>query len=53
MTSLKVIRAAACAMAVLVSGSAVADEKVVRIYNWADYVDLEVLKDFTKETGIK
>ncbi len=29
------------------------DEKVVNMYNWSDYIDLEVLKDFTRETGIK
>jgi putrescine transport system substrate-binding protein len=25
----------------------------VRIYNWSDYIDEEILKDFEKETGIK
>jgi putrescine transport system substrate-binding protein len=35
----------------LVSG--VASAKEVRIYNWSDYIDEEVLKDFEKETGIK
>jgi putrescine transport system substrate-binding protein len=29
------------------------DEKVVNMYNWSDYIDLDVLKDFTRETGIK
>jgi len=29
------------------------DEKVVNMYNWSDYIDLGVLADFTKETGIK
>lgn len=28
-------------------------EKVVNMYNWSDYIDLSVLSDFTKETGIK
>ena len=28
-------------------------EKVVNVYNWSDYIDPSVLKDFTKETGIK
>jgi putrescine transport system substrate-binding protein len=31
----------------------VASAKEVRIYNWSDYIDEEVLKDFEKETGIK
>jgi putrescine transport system substrate-binding protein len=32
---------------------AAAQEKVVNVYNWSDYVDPVVLEDFTKETGIK
>lgn len=30
-----------------------AQEKVVNVYNWSDYIDPKVLEDFTKETGIK
>jgi putrescine transport system substrate-binding protein len=30
-----------------------AQEKVVNVYNWSDYVDPQVLKDFEAETGIK
>lgn len=30
-----------------------AKDKVVRVYNWSDYIDESVLTDFTKETGIK
>lgn len=30
-----------------------AEEKVVNVYNWSDYIDPKVLEDFTKETGIK
>ena len=30
-----------------------AQEKVVHVYNWSDYIDPKVLEDFTKETGIK
>jgi len=29
------------------------EDKVVNVYNWSDYVDLETLKQFTAETGIK
>lgn len=29
------------------------DEKVVNVYNWSDYIDRSILKDFTAETGIK
>lgn len=28
-------------------------ERVLRVYNWSDYIDRKVLSDFTKETGIK
>ena len=30
-----------------------AEDKVVNVYNWSDYIDDTVLDDFTKETGIK
>jgi putrescine transport system substrate-binding protein len=30
-----------------------ADERVVNVFNWSDYIDPKVLEDFTKETGIK
>ena len=36
----------------LLSG-ATAQERVVNVYNWSDYIDPRVLEDFTKETGIK
>lgn len=32
---------------------ATAQERVVNVYNWSDYVDPKVLDEFTKETGIK
>jgi putrescine transport system substrate-binding protein len=32
---------------------ATADERVVNVFNWGDYIDPTVLEDFTKETGIK
>jgi putrescine transport system substrate-binding protein len=31
----------------------VAQEKVVNVYNWNDYIDPKVLEEFTRETGIK
>jgi putrescine transport system substrate-binding protein len=37
--------------ALFMAGAAPAAE--VRIYNWSDYIDEEILKDFEKETGIK
>ena len=35
------------------AASAVAEDQVVNVYNWSDYIDEQVLEDFTKETGIK
>jgi len=43
---------AATALA-LSAGIAGAQERVVNVYNWSDYIDPQVLTDFTKETGIK
>lgn len=37
----------------LAGGVAMAQEKEVRVYNWSDYIDEEILTEFTKETGIK
>jgi putrescine transport system substrate-binding protein len=34
-------------------GSAAAQGRVVNVYNWSDYIDPQVLENFTKETGIK
>ncbi len=35
------------------SSGALAQERVVNVYNWSDYIDEGILTDFTKETGIK
>jgi putrescine transport system substrate-binding protein len=35
------------------ASAASAQEKVVNVYNWSDYIDPTVLDEFTKETGIK
>ncbi|MCZ6914821.1 MAG: extracellular solute-binding protein, partial [Rickettsia endosymbiont of Ixodes persulcatus] len=32
---------------------AFSQEKVVNIYNWSNYISSDVLKEFTRETGIK
>ena len=39
--------------AVALAGPATAEDKVVNVYNWSDYVGEGVLDDFTKATGIK
>ncbi|GLK86003.1 polyamine ABC transporter substrate-binding protein [Ancylobacter defluvii] len=40
-------------LAALAISPASAQEKVVNVYNWSDYIDESVLEEFTKETGIK
>jgi putrescine transport system substrate-binding protein len=36
-----------------VGPASAAEEPVVRVFNWSDYIDDAVLADFTRETGIK
>jgi putrescine transport system substrate-binding protein len=43
--------ALACLSSVV--GAAIAQERVVNVYNWSDYIDPKVLSDFTRETGIR
>jgi len=38
---------------VLAGGVAAAQDKVVNVYNWSDYIDEEILAEFEAETGIK
>lgn len=44
---------AAGLLSALAIAPASAQEKVVNVYNWSDYIDESVLEEFTKETGIK
>ena len=48
---LAVGRAAPCCR--LDRSRAGAQERVVNVYNWSDYIDQSIIDDFTKETGIK
>ncbi|WP_210496613.1 polyamine ABC transporter substrate-binding protein [Microvirga antarctica] len=41
------------ALALGLATSAFAQERVVNVYNWSDYIDPKVLDAFTRETGIK
>jgi putrescine transport system substrate-binding protein len=44
----------AIAVAAALSGSiATAEDKVVNVFNWSDYIEEEVLKSFEADTGIK
>lgn len=36
-----------------ISAHALADDKVLNIYNWSDYIGDDTIKNFEKETGIK
>ena len=44
---------AAAAVAALMSWTASAQERVVSVYNWSDYIEQSIIDDFSKETGIK
>ena len=41
------------ALTVLLCAQAHAEDKVVNVYNWTDYIDPKVLEAFTQQTGIK
>ena len=51
--SRRVVRASLVLSAAAALAPASAQEKVVNVYNWSDYIDPAVLEAFTKETGIK
>jgi putrescine transport system substrate-binding protein len=53
---MKVFRVAVCAFGLWMPGillPAFGQDRIVNVYGWSDYVDPEVMADFTKETGIK
>ncbi len=41
------------AFALCLTPALAAAERVVNVYNWSDYIDPQVLADFTKDTGIR
>jgi len=45
--------AVAAAALALPLGPLAAQEKVVNVFNWSDYIDESILEDFEKETGIR
>ncbi len=45
--------ASAFVTAALLAGPALAQDRVVNVYNWSDYIDEDILSEFTEETGIK
>lgn len=48
-----IVATLAAAMAAGSATLASAQERVVNVYNWSDYIDDSIIEDFTKETGIK
>lgn len=44
---------AAVMLGALLPVSAPAQQRTLNVYNWSDYIDPQVLADFTRETGIK
>jgi putrescine transport system substrate-binding protein len=44
---------AATALLAVMSTASMAQERVVNVYNWSDYIDESIIEEFTKETGIK
>ncbi len=49
----RTILVSAAAMLLASASWAAAQERVVNVYNWSDYIDDSIIADFTKETGIK
>ncbi|HEY6259346.1 MAG TPA: polyamine ABC transporter substrate-binding protein [Xanthobacteraceae bacterium] len=45
--------ALAAAFAILFAAPVAAQERIVNVYNWSDYIEPSLIEDFTKETGIK
>lgn len=43
----------AATMVASMTYGAQAQDRVVNIYNWSDYIDQSIIDDFTKQTGIK
>ncbi|HPE62129.1 MAG: polyamine ABC transporter substrate-binding protein [Thiothrix sp.] len=48
-----VVLTAFISMTAIAMATAQADERVVNVYNWSDYIDDSVLASFQKDTGIK
>ena len=53
MTRKAIWLSATTVLAALFALAAQAQERVVNVYNWSDYIDSSIIDDFTKETGIK
>lgn len=49
----RVLSVGVAAFAVLMAGQAIAQERVLKVTNWAEYIGEETIANFEKETGIK
>jgi putrescine transport system substrate-binding protein len=49
----KLVAVAALLLAAVAATGARAQERVINVYNWTDYIDPAVVERFTRETGIK
>jgi putrescine transport system substrate-binding protein len=49
----RLLTAAALAVGLLSASPGQAQDKVVNVYNWTDYIDPKVIEAFTAETGIR
>lgn len=47
------LRSLALGALVASAGGALAQERVVNVYNWSDYIDQALIQQFTQETGIR
>lgn len=48
-----IVTGSLAAALVAVASATLAQDRVVNVYNWSDYIDDEVLAQFTEETGIR
>ena len=48
-----ILLSAVSAIALAFASAAMSQERVVNVYNWSDYIDEEILTEFTAETGIQ
>jgi putrescine transport system substrate-binding protein len=53
LTSYRPLATLACVAALFPAWAQAQEEKVLNIYNWADYIAEDTIKNFEKETGIK
>ena len=50
---MKLAVSAAVSALLIASGAGAAEEKVLNVYNWSDYIAEDTIANFEKETGIK